>query len=92
MRSIRAILLAAAAVAAVTLGVPATAMAQPAGLDAGKDCHTIRKCNYRAGGSFRGCISSYSCRQCQFVASNCTIDGQRRVCRQLRCSWGAATS
>jgi hypothetical protein len=90
MRSIRLIVLVLAAAACVAIGAPDASLAQPAGVDPGKDCHSIRRCQYGRGGGYRGCISAYSCRQCQFVASNCTIDGQRRVCRQLRCGWGAA--
>jgi hypothetical protein len=91
MRRIRLIFLALVAAFAMLLSASDASMAQPAGVDPGKDCHFIRKCNYQRGGVYRGCISAYSCRQCQFVASNCTIDGQRKVCRQLRCGWGAAT-
>jgi hypothetical protein len=64
------------------------AAAQPAGLDAGRDCQTIRACQYARGGAYRGCISAYSCRVCRFVRAPCTIDGTRRLCHRLRCTWG----
>ena len=55
-----------------------------------RDCQTILTCRYAKGGSYRGCVSSYSCRSCSFVASNCSIAGSRRkVCRRLKCDWGA---
>jgi hypothetical protein len=55
----------------------------------GRDCQTIRTCNFNRGGSFRGCISSYSCRTCQLVAQRCSIGPVSRNCRQMRCTWGA---
>jgi hypothetical protein len=64
------------------------ALAQPAGLNVGRDCQTIRTCNYARNRSYRGCLSSYSCRICRFVPTACYVDGSRRVCRQMRCSWG----
>ncbi len=91
MRGVLKIALTAVVAASAFAMTAESARAQPAGLDAGKDCHVIRKCNYRRGGAYRGCISAYSCKQCQFVPANCTVDGQRKVCRQLRCGWGAAS-
>jgi len=57
-----------------------------------RDCQSIRSCNFRRGGSYRGCISSYSCRTCRLVAARCTIGGagNARACREMRCTWGAA--
>ncbi len=53
-----------------------------------RDCQTVLQCNFRRGGVYRGCISSYSCRRCRLVRSRkCQrVDG-RRVCRKLVCSW-----
>ena len=51
-------------------------------------CMTIRKCQYQRGGSFRGCISTYSCRVCRFVEAKCDIGGRTQNCREMRCSWG----
>ena len=33
-----------------------------------RDCQTIRTCNFARGGSYRGCLSSYSCRVCRSFA------------------------
>jgi len=54
-----------------------------------RDCQTVVTCNFRRGGSYRGCLSSYTCRTCRFVPSRCSVGDRRRTCRQLRCSWGA---
>lgn len=67
---------------------PAAAQSISPGFDAGRDCQTIRTCNFTRGGAFRGCISSYSCRVCRYVAARCTISGRERVCRQSVCTWG----
>jgi hypothetical protein len=64
------------------------ALAQPAGLNTQRDCQTIRTCNYARGGIYRGCLSSYSCRVCRFMAGPCRFDAGRRVCQELRCTWG----
>ena len=70
--------------------VPAMAQEGPGGsINPGRDCQTIRTCNFARGGSFRGCISSYSCRTCQLVAQRCSIGAVSRNCRQMRCTWGA---
>jgi hypothetical protein len=79
--------LALAAAGLLALGA-GEALAQPVGLDPGRDCQTIRTCNFGRGGVYRGCLSSYSCRRCRFVPANCTVDGQRRVCQQMKCTWG----
>ena len=55
-----------------------------------RDCQTLLTCNFKKGGSYRGCLSSYSCRSCDFVIAKCSIAGSKgKVCRQLRCGWGA---
>ena len=64
--------------------------AQPTGPDIGKDCTTVRSCNFGRGGAYRGCISAFSCKHCRFVSAPCTVDGQRKVCQRLRCGWGRA--
>jgi hypothetical protein len=64
------------------------AAAQPAGLNLNRDCQTIRTCSYARGGIYRGCLSSYSCRVCRFMAAPCRMDAGRRVCQALRCTWG----
>ena len=61
------------------------------GLEAGKDCHVILTCNFSRHASVRGCLSSYSCRQCQFIKrSMVTIDGARRSEYRSVCEWGAS--
>jgi hypothetical protein len=87
MRSVRTWLL--ALIASGLLGFAGQdAAAQPAGLDLNRDCQTIRTCNFERNGSYRGCLSSYSCRVCSFVRNTCRMDAGRRVCQQLRCTWG----
>jgi hypothetical protein len=64
------------------------AAAQSAGFNPNRDCQTIRTCRYTSGGYYRGCLSSYSCRVCRFVPASCRMDADRRVCQELRCTWG----
>lgn len=67
---------------------PTVAQAQegPGGLiNPQRDCQTVRTCNFARGGSYRGCLSSYSCRVCKFVRVSC---GRGRVCEKMRCGWG----
>lgn len=74
----------------VMISSPVLAQAGPNGaINPNRDCQTIRTCQFKRGGEFRGCISTYSCRRCRFVKSNCRIAGDRRTCRQLTCSWGS---
>jgi hypothetical protein len=54
----------------------------------GRDCQTITTCQFQKGGSYRGCLSSYSCRYCRFVASTCLISGVRKRCHKSVCTWG----
>lgn len=54
-----------------------------------RDCQTITTCNFKKGGTYRGCLSSYSCRVCRFVPAPCADAIPRnKVCRVVRCSWG----
>lgn len=70
--------------------LPSLAQSGPGGLiNPQRDCQTIRKCNFTRNGSFRGCISAYSCRTCQLVAARCSIGKNSSNCRQMRCNWGA---
>lgn len=57
-------------------------------INPGRDCQTIRTCNFGRSGSYRGCLSSYSCRVCRFQASSCTISGVRKRCHKSVCTWG----
>lgn len=86
MRTARICALALVACGLVALAGEASA--QPAGLNPGRDCQTVRACQFGRGGSYRGCLSAYTCRVCRFVAAPCFIDGARRVCQRLRCQWG----
>jgi hypothetical protein len=69
MGGIRILLLALAAfVSLAGAGDWARAQEGPGGyLNPGRDCQTITTCRFQKGGSYRGCLSSYSCRVCKFV-------------------------
>lgn len=67
----------------------AVAQAGPNGLiNPNRDCQTILRCNFARSGSYRGCISAYSCRVCKLVRANCAIGNVRANCERMRCSWG----
>jgi hypothetical protein len=87
MRTLRTWLLALLACGLLGLSVR-DAAAQPAGLNPNRDCQTILTCSYSRGGVYRGCLSSYSCRVCRFIRASCRMDAGRRVCQELRCTWG----
>jgi hypothetical protein len=71
---------------------PAMAQEGPGGiLNPQRDCQTVRTCNFRRGGSYRGCLSSYSCRVCRFVQASCRGLGRRGTCQKLRCGWGGVS-
>jgi hypothetical protein len=83
------VVLAATLAGMVAAGSAALAQVGPGGvLNPQRDCQTIRTCNYREGGSFRGCISTYACRVCRFVPASCKGLGRRGTCQKLRCTWG----
>ena len=75
----------------LTLATPAVAQQGPGGaINPQRDCQTLLTCQYGKHGSYRGCVSSYSCRSCAFVTAKCAIPGAGRgVCRRMRCGWGA---
>ena len=87
MQTVRTWILALTACSLVALTLH-EARAQPAGLNAGRDCQVVRACNFARGGAYRGCLSSYTCRVCRFVRAPCYVDGSRRVCQRMRCTWG----
>jgi hypothetical protein len=58
-------------------------------LNGGRDCQVVRTCNFTKGGTFRGCLSSYTCRTCRLVASRCTVGSGRGTCQEMKCGWGA---
>ncbi len=69
---------------------PASAQ-QSVGVDPGRDCQTILTCNYSRRGSYRGCLSSYTCRICRPQRVRCTpsdLASGRRQCTELVCTWG----
>jgi hypothetical protein len=82
-----------AALATLTLSAIAApeALAQAASktsINAGRDCQTVLRCNYRRNGRYRGCISAYSCRICRPVrAPRCRVGSRTRTCSQIVCSW-----
>ncbi len=53
-----------------------------------RDCQTLLKCQYAKGASFRGCISTYSCKTCRLVPGRCDLAGARN-CLRMNCGWGA---
>jgi hypothetical protein len=87
MRTVRMSLFALLATGIFILGAQG-ASAQQAGINPNRDCQTIRTCNFARGGVYRGCLSSYSCRMCRFMAAPCRMDAGRRVCQEMRCTWG----
>lgn len=86
MRTARAWTFALAVVGVVGFAAAADAQQLPGTSD--RDCQVIRSCNFARGGVYRGCLSSYSCRRCRFVAAPCYVDGSRKVCQRMRCNWG----
>jgi hypothetical protein len=87
-----AIVLASALAGSMIFATGAPAQEGPGGLlNPQRDCQTIRTCNFRRGGSYRGCLSSYSCRECRFVRASCRGLGRRGVCRRLVCTWGGVS-
>ncbi len=79
-------------VAAAVLLTSGPAAVLAAGLEAGKTCQVIRTCNFARTAAVRGCLSSYSCRQCQLVKKAVvSIDGVRRTEWRSVCEWGAGS-
>lgn len=68
------------------------ASAQTIGTDpSNKRCQTLLTCNYSRGGTYRGCLSSYTCRICRPQRVRCTasdLASGRRQCTELVCTWG----
>lgn len=89
---IAAALLSASAMAAplsLALAMPEASIVQvKSGLAAGKLCAVVRGCNFSRRAAVRGCLSSYSCRQCDFV-KRCANGRCEYV---SRCGWGDAGS
>jgi hypothetical protein len=72
----------------VVLATPLAAQQASSQLNGGRDCQVVRTCNFTKGGTFRGCLSSYTCRSCQMVKSRCTVGAARGSCQELKCGWG----
>jgi hypothetical protein len=76
----------------VVMGASSPASAQQSvGVDPGRDCQTILTCNYSRRGSYRGCLSSYTCRVCRPQLVRCTpsdLASGRTRCTELVCTWG----
>jgi hypothetical protein len=81
--------LALAPLALVAVSTLAQAQAVAPGINAGRDCQTVRRCNFTKTGTFRGCISAYSCRTCKIERADCTFNAGpgRKNCNALSCSW-----
>lgn len=72
----------------LAMSLPEGALAQQAvGIDPGRDCQTVRTCNFSRTGRVRGCLSSYTCRTCRMVTARCTLAGRSR-CQEVVCTWG----
>lgn len=87
----RHIIVTAFLVAAAAIGGTTPAWSQssvPALGTTQRDCQTIRTCRFERGGSYRGCLSSYTCRVCRPVRTKCEIGGRMQNCHELRCTWG----
>ncbi len=54
----------------------------------GRDCQTVRTCNFARSAEVRGCLSSYTCRTCKFIQSNCRVGSTQGPCQKLSCTWG----
>jgi hypothetical protein len=77
-----------AVVAMITMSTSIVAPASAQQVNQGRDCQTVRTCNFSRSGDVRGCLSSYSCRVCRVVATRCALPGGGSRCEQLRCNWG----
>jgi len=71
----------------IATALPAAAQIVPTP-NPGRDCQTVRTCNFARGAAVRGCLSSYTCRTCRLVRSRCSVGNRRQVCEQMVCSWG----
>jgi hypothetical protein len=77
----------ALAILSVVAVAPAAAQIVPTP-NPGRDCQTVRTCNFSRSGAYRGCLSSYTCRICKTVRSRCSIGRRSQVCERIVCSWG----
>jgi hypothetical protein len=75
---------------ALAQATPVVAQSGPSLGNTQRECQTIRTCRFDRGGSYRGCLSSYTCRTCQLVRTRCEIGGRRQNCHEMRCTWGGS--
>lgn len=77
------------AIAAFTAALTVTqGSAEAQSFDPQRNCQTVRNCRFDRGGSFRGCVSSFSCRTFTFEPAKCSIAGSVGPCRKQVCRWG----
>lgn len=81
----------AACVVALALTLHPAASPAATGLAAGKSCHVVRTCNFSKKAEVRGCLSSYSCRQCNLVRQRGSTASGRRFEWRTVCNWGAGS-
>jgi hypothetical protein len=87
-RAFAGLFIAVAAVGFVMVAASGRALAQePGGVDPQRNCQTLRTCNFNKGGSFRGCISTYSCKACRFVPGKCSVGASMGTCYRQVCDW-----
>lgn len=75
------------AVAGLGVAAPSVAQQLQPNFGKGRDCQVVRTCNFSRTGSYRGCLSSYTCRTCRLVRTRCSIAG-RTYCEEFVCGWG----
>ncbi len=73
---------------AAGIGMLAAGVGAKTVLAAQPDCQTVVTCRYTKGGTYRGCLSSYTCRRCTFIAARCQVGNTTGACRKVRCTWG----
>ena len=83
----RTTIFALAALLLASLTVSSGASAQTLS-NQGRDCQTVRTCNFARNAEVRGCLSSYTCRTCKMVPASCSITGAQGPCQRMRCTWG----
>ena len=68
----------------------AGAQALPGASPQGRNCQTVRTCNFSRTAAVRGCLSSYTCRTCRLVSTRCNVGPNtgQRTCQEMRCGWG----
>ena len=66
----------------------ATAQTALGPVNQGRECQTVRTCNFDRNAEVRGCLSSYTCRSCKLVAAKCQVGAAQGICQRFRCSFG----